>query len=101
MNDERFHGLPMILGTPIDSIDENDKFWFGTYDFLYLQIDFKSGCNIGYAFINFADANGMLALIDRMERRLWPDINSDKTLSVHFHITISTTPIFTTLLFSS
>jgi hypothetical protein len=44
-----------------------DKFAFGTYDFVYLRIDFKSGCNVGYAFINFADANGMLSLIDRME----------------------------------
>jgi hypothetical protein len=61
-----------------------DKFAFGTYDFVYLRIDFKSGCNVGYAFINFADANGMLSLIDRMERRLWPGFNSDKTAEISY-----------------
>jgi hypothetical protein len=59
-------------------------FFFGTYDFMYLRIDFKSGCNDGCAFINFADVTGMLSLIDRIERRLWPGFNSDKNGFVFF-----------------
>ncbi|RAR06926.1 meiosis protein mei2 [Stemphylium lycopersici] len=61
-----------------------DEVCFGTYDFMYLRIDFKSGCNVGYAFINFSDANGMLSLIDRIERRLWPGFNSDKTAEISY-----------------
>ncbi|EOA89430.1 uncharacterized protein SETTUDRAFT_159809 [Exserohilum turcica Et28A] len=61
-----------------------DDVCFGTYDFMYLRIDFKSGCNVGYAFINFTDANGMLSLIDRIERRLWPGFNSEKTAEISY-----------------
>jgi hypothetical protein len=49
---------------------------FGTYDFLYLRIDFKKGQNVGYAFINFTDANGMLMLLDKIEHKLWPGFSN-------------------------
>lgn len=61
-----------------------DQICFGTYDFLYLRIDFKSGCNVGYAFINFADVGGMIALIDRIERRCWTAYRSSKAAEVSY-----------------
>lgn len=61
-----------------------DDICFGTYDFVYLRIDFKSGCNVGYAFINFADVGGMIALIDRLERRCWTAYRSTKAAEVSY-----------------
>ena len=61
-----------------------DEVCFGTYDFVYLRIDFKSGCNVGYAFINFADVGGMIALIDRVERRCWTAYRSSKAAEISY-----------------
>ncbi|CAO2649560.1 Nn.00g069450.m01.CDS01 [Neocucurbitaria sp. VM-36] len=61
-----------------------DKICFGTYDFVYLRIDFKSACNVGYAFINFSDVNGMICLIDRLERRPWVGFHSDKAAEISY-----------------
>jgi hypothetical protein len=61
-----------------------DEVCFGTYDFMYLRIDFKSGCNVGYAFINFADVSGMIALIDRIEHRCWLGYRSAKAAEISY-----------------
>jgi hypothetical protein len=61
-----------------------DEQCFGTYDFVYLRIDFKSGCNVGYAFINFANVHGMIALIDNIERRCWVGYRSNKAAEISY-----------------
>jgi hypothetical protein len=61
-----------------------DDACFGTYDFVYLRIDFKSGCNVGYAFINFADVHGMISLIDKIERRCWIGFHSTKAAEISY-----------------
>jgi hypothetical protein len=61
-----------------------DEQCFGTYDFVYLRIDFKSGCNVGYAFINFANVQGMINLIDNVERRYWAGYRSNKAAEISY-----------------
>lgn len=61
-----------------------DDVCFGTYDFVYLRIDFKSGCNVGYAFINFSDVHGMISLIDRVECRCWVGFRSSKAAEISY-----------------
>ncbi|KAL5121628.1 hypothetical protein ACEQ8H_000314 [Pleosporales sp. CAS-2024a] len=61
-----------------------DEQCFGCYDFVYLRIDFKSGCNVGYAFINFANVHGMIALIDNIERRCWIGYRSNKAAEISY-----------------
>ncbi|KAL6704566.1 hypothetical protein ACN47E_008076 [Coniothyrium glycines] len=62
-----------------------DDVCFGTYDFVYLRIDFKSGCNVGYAFINFSDVHGMIALIDSIEGRPWAGFkNCSKSAEISY-----------------
>lgn len=59
----------------IDMIDESH---WGQYDFIYLRMDFKNHCNVGYAFINFRDPQSIISFGHRVMNRKWPRFNSDK-----------------------
>ncbi|KAJ4302757.1 hypothetical protein N0V90_001647 [Kalmusia sp. IMI 367209] len=61
-----------------------DQVCFATYDFLYLRIDFKSGHNVGYAFINFSDINGMISMLDQVEHRGWTGYRSSKNAELSY-----------------
>jgi hypothetical protein len=43
----------------------------GTFDFLYLPIDFKNNCNLGYAFVNMAAPKDVIRLYQRMHGAQW------------------------------
>ena len=52
----------------IDFLNETHR---GEYDFLYVRIDFINRCNVGYAFINFANPASVISFAERVVGKRW------------------------------
>ncbi|KOM40060.1 hypothetical protein LR48_Vigan04g025800 [Vigna angularis] len=63
------------------AIDENHR---GTYDFLYLPIDFKNKCNVGYAFINMLSPSLIIPFYETFNGKKWEKFNSEKVASLAY-----------------
>ncbi|KAJ0475845.1 putative RNA recognition motif domain, mei2/Mei2-like RNA recognition [Helianthus annuus] len=63
------------------AIDENHK---GTYDFVYLPIDFKNKCNVGYAFINMVSPSHIISFYEVFNGKKWEKFNSEKVASLAY-----------------
>ncbi|KAI3457068.1 hypothetical protein Pfo_013731 [Paulownia fortunei] len=63
------------------AIDETHK---GTYDFLYLPIDFKNKCNVGYAFINMVSPSHIITFYGAFNGKKWEKFNSEKVASLAY-----------------
>ncbi|XP_007048850.2 PREDICTED: protein MEI2-like 2 [Theobroma cacao] len=63
------------------AIDENHR---GTYDFLYLPIDFKNKCNVGYAFINMISPSHIVSFYQAFNGKKWEKFNSEKVASLAY-----------------
>ncbi|KAK9284537.1 hypothetical protein L1049_023712 [Liquidambar formosana] len=63
------------------AIDENHR---GTYDFLYLPIDFKNKCNVGYAFINMVSPTHIIPFYQAFNGKKWEKFNSEKVASLAY-----------------
>ncbi|KAF5476482.1 hypothetical protein F2P56_003233 [Juglans regia] len=63
------------------AIDEHCR---GTYDFIYLPIDFKNKCNVGYAFINMTDPRQIISFHQAFNGKKWEKFNSEKVASLAY-----------------
>ncbi|CAI0547994.1 unnamed protein product [Linum tenue] len=63
------------------AIDEHCR---GSYDFLYLPIDFKNKCNVGYAFINMTDPLQITPFHKAFNGKKWEKFNSEKVASLAY-----------------
>ncbi|XP_065872486.1 protein MEI2-like 4 isoform X2 [Euphorbia lathyris] len=63
------------------AIDEHCR---GTYDFIYLPIDFKNKCNVGYAFINMVDPQQIVPFHKAFNGKKWEKFNSEKVASLAY-----------------
>ncbi|XP_062091511.1 protein MEI2-like 1 [Humulus lupulus] len=61
-----------------------DEYCRGTYDFLYLPIDFKNKCNVGYAFINMIDPREIIPFYQAFNGKKWEKFNSEKVASLAY-----------------
>ncbi|KAK9059944.1 hypothetical protein SSX86_020648 [Deinandra increscens subsp. villosa] len=62
-------------------IDESHR---GTYDFVYLPIDFKNKCNMGYAFINMVSPSHIVSFYKALNGKKWEKFNSEKVASLAY-----------------
>ncbi|KIM40177.1 hypothetical protein M413DRAFT_446337 [Hebeloma cylindrosporum] len=53
-------------------------------DFLYLRMDFKNACNVGYAFVNFIDVKDLLHFARERLGVKWNMFKSDKVLQMSY-----------------
>ncbi|XP_050231301.1 protein MEI2-like 5 isoform X2 [Mercurialis annua] len=89
MNGEDTRTTLMIKNIPnkytskmlLAAIDENHK---GSYDFLYLPIDFKNKCNVGYAFINMLSPLHIIPFYEAFNGKKWEKFNSEKVASLAY-----------------
>ncbi|CAN8264725.1 unnamed protein product [Cochlearia groenlandica] len=65
----------------LSAIDEHCK---GTYDFLYLPIDFKNKCNVGYAFINLTEPVNIVPFYKAFNGKKWEKFNSEKVATLTY-----------------
>lgn len=63
------------------AIDEQFR---GTYDFIYLPIDFKNKCNVGYSFINMIDPLHIVPFFQAFNGKKWEKFNSEKVASLAY-----------------
>lgn len=63
------------------TIDEQHR---GTYDFIYLPIDFKNKCNMGYAFINMIDSHQIIPFYKTFNGKKWEKFNSGKVAFITY-----------------
>ncbi|KAJ6838568.1 protein MEI2-like 2 isoform X1 [Iris pallida] len=61
-----------------------DETHMGTYDFLYLPIDFKNKCNVGYAFINMISHSHIVSFYEAFDGKKWGKFNSEKVASLAY-----------------
>ena len=65
-------------------IEQLDRENPGCYDFLYLPIDFKNNCNVGYAFVNMVSTDFLPAFHATLHNNRWERFNSEKVCEIAY-----------------
>ena len=65
----------------LEAIEQNHR---GNFDLLYLPIDFRNKCNVGYAFVNFISTSAIPAFYEEFNFRQWDRFNSNKVCEITY-----------------
>jgi hypothetical protein len=65
----------------LSALEESHR---GHFDFMYLPIDFKNKCNVGYAFINFVQPQYIVSFYHEFHGRKWGKFNSEKVCEITY-----------------
>ena len=65
----------------VTTLEENNR---GRFDFIYLPIDFKNKCNVGYAFINFIQPWYIPEFYKEFHGKKWGHFNSEKICCITY-----------------
>ena len=65
----------------LEALEQNHR---GHFDLLYLPIDFRNKCNVGYAFVNFITTSGIPAFYEEFNFRQWECFNSNKVCEIAY-----------------
>lgn len=65
----------------VSTLEEDHK---GHFDFIYLPIDFKNKCNVGYAFINLTKVEYIESFYKAFHGKKWGRFNSEKVCEITF-----------------
>lgn len=65
----------------VSTLEERHK---GHFDFIYLPIDFKNKCNVGYAFINMTKPTFIDSFYQAFHGKKWGRFNSEKVCEITF-----------------
>ncbi|KAF9481522.1 hypothetical protein BDN70DRAFT_919730 [Pholiota conissans] len=89
MNGEEVRTTVMIKNIPNKMSDADltayiNKVCPRRIDFLYLRMDFKNGCNVGYAFVNFIEVQDLLCFARERLGAKWNMFSSEKVLQMSY-----------------
>lgn len=65
----------------VSTLEEKHK---GHFDFIYLPIDFKNKCNVGYAFINLTKPEYIESFYQAFHGKKWGRFNSEKVCEITY-----------------
>ena len=72
-----------IASWRIESLQmQNQELTVATFDFLYLSMDFGTGCNKGYAFVNFMDPRAVWKYYKALDKKAWDFYQSPKVREI-------------------